>query len=64
MPDKPRLSAEQLAALSAYAAENGRTWKSKLNHAWMNGQTDSMLQQIRNQFGPSWLVRFRLKDRP
>ncbi len=59
------LTKEQLTALRAYAASHGRTWKSQLNHMWMTGQYDaddnsSALQQIRNTFGPSWLVRFRL----
>jgi hypothetical protein len=54
------LTPEQLAALRAYAAEHGRTWKSQLNDDWMNGRASGPLQQIRNQFGPSWLLRFRL----
>jgi hypothetical protein len=60
------LTEQQLIALRAFAKANGRTWKSKLNHAWMTGlynsSDDSMnLQQIRNTFGPTWLVRFSLK---
>ena len=51
---------EQLAALVAYARENGRTWKSRLNHDWSTGQSTGALQQVRNSFGPSWLIRFRL----
>jgi|SRR5882724_13204734 len=56
---------KQYAALLAYAASHGRTWKAQLNHAWMTGQYDagddsSALQQVRNSFGPSWLVRFKL----
>ncbi len=54
---------DQLRALVAFAKENGRTWKSQLNQEWMNGcvyNTD--LIHVRNQFGPSWLVRFSLKD--
>lgn len=58
--EKHRPTPEQLAALSAYAAEHGRTWKSQLNDDWMNGRASGPLQQVRNQFGPSWLVRFRL----
>jgi hypothetical protein len=51
---------EQIEALRQYAAEHGRNWKSQLNADWMNGQSSGPLQQIRNQFGPSWLVRFQL----
>ena len=63
---KLRLSMEQFAALRAFADANGIRWKSKLNDAWMTGRyrdypgTDCYcyLQQVRNVFGPSWLVKF------
>jgi len=56
-------TADQVEALRRYAAAHGRTWKAQLHQAWMTGQYDagdydSTLQCIRNQFGPSWLVRF------
>ena len=51
---------DQMTALQAYAAEHGHTWKSQLNDDWMNGRASGPLQQVRNQFGPSWLIRFRL----
>lgn len=54
------LTPEQLAVLQEYASQNGRTWKSKLWNEWMNATASWPLMQIRNQFGPSWLVRFRL----
>lgn len=58
------LTSTQLNALRVYAQEHGRRWKSELNKAWMTGVYDSqdhsaVLQSIRNQFGPSWLTRFR-----
>ncbi len=58
-------SREQVEALKAWAAIYGRNWKSALRDAWMNGNyngfADShLLQQVRNNFGPSWLVRFVL----
>ncbi len=61
-----RLTAEQLLALATFARVNGRTWKSTLNDAWMthgyhrlSGTTDyGSLQQIRNIFGPRWLLKF------
>jgi hypothetical protein len=60
------ISADQLAALRTFAKANGRSWKSKLNHAWSTGRYDDYsgtddygsLQQIRNRFGPAWLSRF------
>ncbi len=63
--DKP--TPEQIAALKQFAKENGRYWKSALRESWMNGiyctQADTAaLQQVRNSFGPSWLVRFNPKS--
>ena len=66
MKAKKEPTAEQLTALRQYAAENGRTWKRELSIDWMNsraqvrGQLSSELQQVRNQLGPSWLLKFRL----
>ena len=63
------LTAEQLKAIQEWAKVHGRTWKSKLRQAWMTGDYDGIekygntaayLQQVRNTFGPSWLVRFIL----
>lgn len=56
---------EQLDALRAYAASHGRYWKSRLRDAWITGEyggfhQSNFLQQVRNNLGPSWLVRFRL----
>ena len=58
---------EQLAALRAFAREEGRCWKEALSNAWMTGaypwharMRSGYLQQVRNQLGPSWLVRFKL----
>ena len=68
---KLTLSMEQLSALRAFADANGVRWKSKLNDAWMTGRyrdypgthAYSYLQQVRNIFGPSWLVNFSF-DKP
>ena len=59
------LTAEQLAALQQVAKYYGRTWKQSLRDAWMTGQYGAymdagILQSIRNQFGPAWLMGFRL----
>lgn len=63
LKDMPSL--EQIKALLAWAEANGRTWKSKLDAAWMKAGEGvpgycPALQQVRNQFGPSWLVRMSL----
>ena len=60
-----RLSIDQLHAIELWAEKYGRNWKSALHEAWMTGDYDGFersnyLQQVRNTFGPSWLVRFRL----
>jgi hypothetical protein len=53
---------EQIEALASYAAKNGNTWKSKLMESWAKGSnTDPLLQQVRNQLGPSWLASFTIK---
>ena len=59
----PPLTAEQIAALQAYAAKHGRTWKSTLQNAWMGGppyDDTGILRGLRNSHGPSWLVSYRL----
>lgn len=65
----PPLSAEDRAALQAFADEKGRNWKSELGDVyWYNariweqwtGKTCSKengyrLHSIRNNYGPTWL---------
>lgn len=51
------------------AAFSKRSWKQDLSIAWSQGNyatfgwrdMDGELQRIRNQFGPSWLVRVSIK---
>jgi hypothetical protein len=62
----PKLSAEQLNALQQFAATHGRNWKSELHSMWIDGRdacqpNGSILRQIRNWFGPTWLQRFSIK---
>lgn len=59
-PRRPGPTTEQLFALIVYANGHGRSWKSQLRNDWMTGRVTGDLQQIRNQFGPSWLARFKL----
>ncbi|HTE40300.1 MAG TPA: hypothetical protein VK629_05705 [Steroidobacteraceae bacterium] len=51
---------EQIIAVAQYARANGRYWKSKLLNDWANGNTEGLLQQVRNDFGPRWLKAFKL----
>lgn len=63
------LSTEQEAAIIRFARDNGRTWKQALGAAWMDGsdanESDGgYLRQVRNQFGPSWLFKYKLPVKP
>ena len=57
---------EQLAALQRYARDNGRNWKRELCSAWFDGSDVTRnvdgpyLRQVRNTFGPQWLMKFKL----
>ena len=58
---------EQLDALGNFAADKGRTWKAALRHAWETGDyptgSDSAsLQQLRNAYGPGWLMAFNVRS--
>lgn len=62
---KPVPTPEQITALNTFRAAAGREWKDKLITAWMRGaypylatSYSHLLQQVRNQFGPSWLMKF------
>lgn len=54
------LTAEQEAALAAFAERNGRRWKSALSDAWMKAAAPPILHHLRNTHGPSWLASYRL----
>lgn len=63
LTDREKLA---IAELRKFAAVNGRYWKRELRHIWETCGYDAatlgkarseVLQQIRNQFGPSWLMR-------
>lgn len=52
-------------ALSACRDHWGRRWKHELRQVWANGRYPSnldsgILQSIRNSYGPSWLVGYKL----
>jgi hypothetical protein len=62
-------TSEQWEALKAFAAAHGRTWKATLRDAWYSGNYPytadenhgGLLQQVRNQFGPRWLMLIDIK---
>lgn len=62
--EEPGLSTEQIDALRAYRDPHGRRWKSRLLAEWHSSTGDEGLElrQVRNTFGPSWLLNYRLPD--
>ncbi len=75
-PKKPdpilALGPEHVLAIRVAALRGGRYWKSKLATAWYKGDEElrhgpkhgPLLRQIRNQLGPKWLRKFRIKELP
>jgi len=60
-----RPSDAQLAALKVWREERGRTWRTELLLAWERAGAGVLnytpeLQQLRNEFGPSWLAKYRV----
>jgi hypothetical protein len=67
----PELTDEQRDAVTAFRDANGRNWKEKLGNLWGNGNYGrsgidtyqaALLQQVRNQLGPAWLVAVTRAD--
>lgn len=54
------LTAGEIAALQAYAAEHGRKWKAALLDDWMRAALTGELHALRNSHGPSWLMGHKL----
>lgn len=54
------LTTDQAFRLQAYAEANGRYWKSALRDDWEKCLGE--LIDVRNQFGPTWLVRISMRD--
>ena len=51
----PKLTAEELDGLKAFAAYAGRTWKAQLRAAWSKANMPGILHRLRNTHGPQWL---------
>lgn len=55
------VSAEERAALRAFASRNGRTWKAALRQKWAyDPNLSGPLRALRNRLGPRWLASFTL----
>lgn len=50
------LNKDQATALQDFADVNGRYWKNKLIQLWNRGQDGGLLRQVRNAFGPVWIL--------
>jgi hypothetical protein len=64
--DSRQPSREQLAAVERWKRLHGRHWKNALSDAWMRAGEgvhgyEPALQQLRNNFGPSWLYSRKVK---
>jgi hypothetical protein len=64
-------SAEQVGALRRFAKLHGRMWKGQLRLCWESAyypgastRDATLLQQVRNLHGPSWLVRWKFPEEP
>jgi hypothetical protein len=62
-----KLNPEQQETIALYAQEKGRNWKSQLldewlvaSYRWNHPDKSYLLQQVRNQFGPTWLKKVKL----
>lgn len=54
------LTPDELAAITAFAKEHGRTWKADLRDLWMRAAAPATLHRLRNTHGPSWLESFQI----
>lgn len=55
------LSAEERAAVRAFANRHGRTWKAALREKWAyDSSLSGPLRSLRNRLGPRWLASFTL----
>lgn len=62
-----QLTPDQLVALDNFRTEQGRSWKAELRLCWETGcypnqHVAGYLQQLRNEFGPRWLIAYRVGD--
>ena len=67
LAEKLHISTEHLEVLAEWSVKYGRKWKSILLFAWESGNYEGFekanyLQQIRNIYGPSWLIKFNFKN--
>jgi hypothetical protein len=71
MTTEYEITDDQRAAVAAFRDAKGREWKEELGLLWMSGQyaragiardQAALLQQVRNQLGPEWLMNVSPTD--
>lgn len=65
--ERIKLTPEQAARIKLFAESYGEEWKDELLGFWLTGKDAQLkdghlLRQVRNQFGPRWLMAVDLKD--
>lgn len=57
-----QLTDEQEARVIQYARAKGKNWKASLAREWHTGKDERcpILRQLRNEFGTTWLARYKL----
>lgn len=67
--DEAKLSEAQMRAVVNFADKKGRGWRDQLMRCWLSASypgidhdSGAALQQVRNQFGPEWLVNVQIAD--
>lgn len=64
------MNIEQINAMNRFAQKHGRTWKGVLSESWLRAgypsgtpsEDQALLQQLRNNGGPSILEHYRPRD--
>ena len=67
--DAEKLTEAQMRAVVNFADQKGRGWRDQLMRCWerasypgIDPDDGAALQQVRNQFGPEWLVNVQIAD--
>lgn len=60
LDDRQCITSEQREFILAFAKQNGRSWKKRLNDLWAKGEGPQESITLRNTLGPSWLAGFQL----
>jgi hypothetical protein len=56
------MTEDEKNALSSFYIQHGRKWKSVLRDEWMSASGIGPIHNMRNKYGPAWLVMVRTGD--